>query len=404
MWRGCLGNEYLSLCNLLNFKGKYMHESNKHYSALTIDTSIFEKNGLKLNKGLLAQLHQFRDNPTNLVLSDIVYLELKSHLNRKEKETRSKVESALNDTCDYLNCCMDDIKKIKSLIKFDDDIGAISNLNLEDFLNKCGIEIVKSEEYCEIESLINMYFQHHAPFKESGNKKNEFPDAIALLSLQVWAEVNKKNLLAVSSDNDWIDFSEGKDSIDVIDDLAKAMDILNRQGKVLDSIVCEIQLDLSQNQNSEIFKRIYSAIEDDMIFFEIEAASAYNYYIDDEQVNLIDVNILKESDGDKLKVYIVDINSDEITISIACEVLCNIEATFNFSVWDSIDKEDVSLGGTTKMIETSYKTDVLVHLHGNFLDGLQNMDIDDIEVIDFLGVVDMGEISPFNDEDYFPND
>ena len=84
--------------------------------------------------------------------------------------------------------------------------------------------------------------------------------------------------------------------------------------------------------------------------------------------------------------------------------MCNIEATFNFSVWDSIDKEDVSLGGTTKMIETSYKTDVLVHLHGNFLDGLQNMDIDDIEVIDFLGVVDMGEISPFNDEDYFPND
>ena len=68
-----------------------MDETNKHYSALTIDTSIFKQNGLKLNKGLLAQLHKFKDNPINLILSDIVYRELKSHLDRKEKETKSKI-------------------------------------------------------------------------------------------------------------------------------------------------------------------------------------------------------------------------------------------------------------------------------------------------------------------------
>lgn len=73
----------------------FMTEINKRYSALTIDTSIFIQNGLKLNKGLLAQLHQFKDNPINLILSDIVYRELKSHLDRKEKETKSKIESAL---------------------------------------------------------------------------------------------------------------------------------------------------------------------------------------------------------------------------------------------------------------------------------------------------------------------
>lgn len=113
-----------------------MTKTDKHYSALTIDTSIFENNGLKLNKGLLAQLHQFRDNPINLVLSDIVYLELKSHLNKKEKETKSKIESALNDASDYLNCCIDDMEKIKSLINVDYEVGTISNLILEDFIKK----------------------------------------------------------------------------------------------------------------------------------------------------------------------------------------------------------------------------------------------------------------------------
>ncbi|OFR81392.1 hypothetical protein HMPREF2865_03085 [Neisseria sp. HMSC073G10] len=371
-----------------------MDETNKHYSALTIDTSIFEKNGLKLNKGLLAQLHQFKDNPIKLILSDIVYLELKSHLDRKEKETKSKIESALNDASDYLNCCIDDMEKIKSLIKLNYEAESISKLILEEFIRKCGIELVKGEEYCEMKSLIDMYFQNLAPFKESGNKKNEFPDAIALLSLHTWAQENDKNLLAVSADNDWKKFLQNKSNIKVTDNLAQAMEILNKQNQALDSIICEIQSDFLKNKNSEIFKRISLAIEEDINICVINAQSAYNYNIDDQKANLIDVEVLKEDNGKKLKVYIVDINSEAITISITCEVSCNIEATFNFSTWDPIDKEYVSLGRSTKIIETSYKPDVLVYLRGNILDGLENMYIDDITIDDFF-VVDMGEIFPF---------
>ncbi|WP_455030007.1 PIN domain-containing protein [Neisseria sp.] len=377
-----------------------MDETNKHYSALTIDTSIFKQNGLKLKKGLLAELHQFKDNPIKLILSDIVYRELKSHLDKKEKETKSKIESALNDALAYLNCCIDDMEKIKSLIKLDYEAESISKLILEEFIRKCGIKLVKGEEYCEMKSLIDMYFQNLAPFKESGHKKNEFPDAIALLSLHTWAQKNNKNLLAVSADDDWKNFAHGKDNIEVIDDLAKAMDILNRQTKALDSFIHEIELDLLQSQNSRIFESIYSAVEDSISISEIYAVSPFKYYIDDEQLSLKDIYILTEEDGKRLRIYIIDYGSDKITISIPCEVICEVEAAFNFSVWDSIDKEDVSLGGTRKIVEISYETDVLVNLYGNFLDGLQNMDIDEIEVTHDSVFVDMGEISPFDDEDY----
>ena len=377
-----------------------MDETNRHYSALTIDTSIFKQNGLKLKKGLLAELHQFKDNPIKLILSDIVYRELKSHLDKKEKETKSKIESALNDALAYLNCCIDDMEKIKSLIKLDYEAESISKLILEEFIRKCGIKLVKGEEYCEMKSLIDMYFQNLAPFKESGHKKNEFPDAIALLSLHTWAQKNNKNLLAVSADDDWKNFAHGKDNIEVIDDLAKAMDILNRQTKALDSFIHEIELDLLQSQNSRIFESIYSAVEDSISISEIYAVSPFKYYIDDEQLSLKDIYILTEEDGKRLRIYIIDYGSDKITISIPCEVICEVEAAFNFSVWDSIDKEDVSLGGTRKIVEISYETDVLVNLYGNFLDGLQNMDIDEIEVTHDSVFVDMGEISPFDDEDY----
>ena len=275
------------------------------------------------------------------------------------------------------------------------------NTFLEEFIRKCGIELVKGEEYCEMKSLIDMYFQNLAPFKESGNKKNEFPDAIALLSLQYWVEKNNKNLLAVSMDNDWKNFAQGKDNIEVIDDLAKAMYILNKQtDEALDSIIYEIELDLTKSQNSRIFERMYSAVENSINISEISAVSSFKYYIDDEQLSLKNIYILTEENEKRLKVYIIDYDSDKITISITCEVMCEVEVAFNFSVWDSIDKEDVSLGGTRKIVEISYETDVLVNLYGNFLDGLQNMDIDEIEVTHDSVFVDMGEISPFDDEDY----
>lgn len=241
------------------------------------------------------------------------------------------------------------MEKIKSLIKLNYQAESISKLILEEFIRKCGIELVKGEEYCEMKSLIDMYFQNLAPFKESGNKKNEFPDAIALLSLQYWVEENNKNLLAVSADNDWKNFALGKGNIEVIDDLAKAMDILNKQtDEALDSIIYEIELDLTKSQNSRIFESMYSAIENSINISEISAVSSFKYYIDDEQLSLKNIYILPEENGKRLKVYIIDYDSDKITISITCEVMCEVEVAFNFSVWDSIDKEDVSLGGTKK--------------------------------------------------------
>ena len=75
--------------------------NNKQYSALTIDTSIFNQYGLKLEKGLLAKLVQFKEMPINFVLSDVVYREVMNHLNKKEKEVRDKIKASLTDVSDY---------------------------------------------------------------------------------------------------------------------------------------------------------------------------------------------------------------------------------------------------------------------------------------------------------------
>ena len=168
----------------------------------------------------------------------------------------------------------------------------------------------------------------------------------------------------------------------------------------LKGIVEEIKQDLSNNPNSKILESIREVISDKLVVSEINADAAYYYEIDDEWVELNEISILTENS--ELRVHIVDKGSDTITVNIACEVCCRVGATFDFSIWDSVDKEYIRLGSSQEIVEQVYETNVLVSLSGNFLNGLSDMEIDDIEVDNTLGSVEMGEIQPFeNDESYY---
>lgn len=49
-------------------------------TALTLDTSIFERAGLAMEAGLLAQIEQFRGSEIRLVVASVVANEVRRHL------------------------------------------------------------------------------------------------------------------------------------------------------------------------------------------------------------------------------------------------------------------------------------------------------------------------------------
>jgi hypothetical protein len=55
-----------------------------------------------------------------------------------------------------------------------------------------------------MDTVVDMYFKLKAPFEEK--KRAEFPDAIALVSLERWAELNKLKILVVSYDSGWEEY------------------------------------------------------------------------------------------------------------------------------------------------------------------------------------------------------
>lgn len=92
-----------------------MDDVEEKYGAILVDTSIFDGHALKLEKGLLGKLAQFKKSPIEYLLPDVIKSEVKSHLESKIKVSRSALEKALNDAGDHLffeGSELNDAKKI----------------------------------------------------------------------------------------------------------------------------------------------------------------------------------------------------------------------------------------------------------------------------------------------------
>ena len=363
------------------------------YAAFTVDTCIFDTNGLLLDRGLLRQLHQFQESPIDLLMCDIVHSELENHLKQKALDAKTKVSTALKAANPHLGIDDTSLAKAQELLSSQLD-HEIAKKRLLEFVSSCGAKIVKASDHIGVEELTDLYFSVKPPFEQTGDKKSEFPDAIALLTLEAWAIKNNKKILAVSSDRGWKAFAEQSQWIDASDDLAKSIAVF--QSKNAPSLIAqELKKDLISNPHSEFLTAMSKAISDslDGIDIEIEAHSAYYYEPDDVHAIYESHNILHDTTG-KPRINLVGSEDESVVVNITCEVKCTVNASFDLQAWDSIDKEYLSLGSVNSEVLKIYQTDVLLTLAGDLSKGLGEMQIDDIEVTDIINHADFGEIEP----------
>ena len=95
-----------------------------------------------------------------------------------------------------------------------------------------------------------------------------------------------------------------------------------------------------------------------------------------------------------VSINVVSIEDDVIVLQVRAKVICEVTASFYFSVRDSIDKDYVNLGETNCSTEISYRTDILIHLTGDFSQSFNELSVSEIEVLETPKHVDFGQIEP----------
>ncbi|MET0009059.1 MAG: PIN domain-containing protein [Candidatus Thiodiazotropha sp. 6PLUC9] len=371
-----------------------MLEIDLDYGAITIDTSVFDNNGIALEKGLLKQLDQFKSSPVKVIISEIVDNEVLIHLTEKVKDARAKIKQALR-LAQYQICITEDnIDQAQKLINGVGNDIDVARSRIDTFYDNTGSEIVKCTGAVEVTELIDRYFNFKAPFEKSADKKYEFPDALALLAIEKYAESHNISILAVSLDKGWADFAKSSSRIAVMDNLSDAISHfqpINSAQSTIESIKFDYISGKSNHVLDAIAHEIENSLEDLDIF--IEATSSFNYEEDDVYAEYKSHEIYSDNTGNP-EINLIRVEPELIIIQLTANVTCEIHASFDYAVWDSVDKEYLGMGSSGYSIEEKYPTEVLISLSGDYSEGLQSVSVENVEVIDTPSHIDFGEVEP----------
>jgi len=361
------------------------------YDAILVDTSIFDRNALKLESGLLSKLNQFKKSHIKFIFPDVIKSEVQNHLEKKIKVSRNALEKSINDAGDHLFFDGSALNNAKKLLIDSEEVENLAISRLSSFIENTGALIIESSKYVSVEKLLEQYFSNKAPFAETGKKKNEFPDAIILLAVEKWAEENNFSVLAIADDKDWKNYCDSSDNINYQNDFAEGLATFNKTN-IPYTFIPNLE---SAMQNNQLNKFIHS--------IEIQLESVLEGLTPYQEA---DSSFLVEGDGiyisfkklllpdNKFRMVEVDIDEGWIVLEVLASITIEAEGDFSFSIRDSIDKDYVSLGSNSVTVEVEFKSEILITIVGDLEGDINELDIESVEVIDPIETIYFGTIDP----------
>jgi hypothetical protein len=365
-----------------------------NYDAITIDTQTVETNGFDFDGGLLAQLKQFVNGPVTVVISQIVASEILRHLREKTQAAKDAVESAHRKALLYG-------LKPQGETAFPDapDVPSLAKKRLFKYFQEMGASVISSDDV-PMSDLVKLYVQASPPFASSGKKKNEFPDAIALLALEHWAKTNNKKILAVSNDKDWQSFAEKSERIEVTAELSDALEKLQQDADKAAAIVQTLLAAMYVGNETHLIEQFDERLRDEVSSADVYAEANSAYAFEGEEVDLALQRYEFVCDDGEFQARIVQVGPEIIVARVDVHLVVHAEATFSLAVYDSIDKDYVGMGTTTvSSEEEEYDAEVLITFEGDF--ETNEIAVTKVELIEGLKTIDFGYIEPdFGEPDY----
>lgn len=294
------------------------HFNQTKMDTIFIDTSIFEANNFLESKRIQEIYKLAERGDIKVVIPKLTYDEIINRISKNIEEANQKFKKYREDTRVLRN--------VPSLSKkfepFESDkVKEEFIKNLDERFSKSNFEIIDYPTL-NIEDIFKSYFGKKFPFG-SGGKKNEFPDAFALKSVEIWAESKGIKVLAFSKDNDMLNYKSKH--LEIIEDFEL---YLSNKIKEIEGIKHKKRLDQidhiikfqSQEITEDIKNWVESQLDDDTKYFD------YSNYYEIHDISIIEINA--EIDD----YSITNVSEDHISVEL--------KVSINYKVEIIIDDED----------------------------------------------------------------
>lgn len=357
--------------------------------AISLDTSIFDAQQRSLEYGLLKRLHQFAGSPVQVVMTDVVIQEIEVHLRKDASEAQASVKNAFKQVGQAWQTSVTQRDSAKILLFGTDSAETIAKKRVDAFIAATGAVIAKAKDHVEVGDLVDRYFAPLPPFANKETKKHEFPDALALLTLESWATEKDTHILVVTRDGDWKTYCAGSARLVAIDDLAEALGCFQRQAAIHKCL--QLSQQLLANDPVGIRNAVEAAISNQSwkIEFIPEADSQFNFDVDDVEAEFQLVDFQHITDGRVFEP--IEYGDDYLVVQLIVYVSVDITGYFSFEKFDSVDRDYMSMGSGSATQTEDVEIEVLVTFGGQIPN---QAEINEIEVLAKREHISFGEIEP----------
>lgn len=353
------------------------------YDAVTLDTNIFNQKHLNLERGILAQFGQFAEGSAKFVLSEIVLREVFRHLKSEADFAKQQLETAIRQSKLARLFNETTLASLGTLVSGAVDASDAAHRSLMRWTARSGCEIVQASG-ANIERLITMYFAQEAPFEES--KKHEFPDAIALITLEDWAKTNGKKLLAITRDKGWISFCEKSEWIDAEPDVSSALQRFQAHTESARKLVASLLSSIAAGERNDVKNELEQRLAREIAEIEPEIEACSEYYWSENYFDTRLRHVSLQEANDSLKI--IQTQKDGVVAQIAVEITARVSVEFNYFAHA---QHAHKIGESTESVDKEFRARVLVSIKG---DSAEDCRLTDLELDEAPIEVDLGEIGP----------
>lgn len=367
------------------------HIAKNQFLGITVDTSIIDKFGCNLNHKVLKALDQFQHGKTKVFISEIVENEVKTHIARDAENTRKSANKSLQDHAKRWQVEVDR-EKIAQELSLNSDPKETAKQQFDQFLSSIKGEVVPASA-SSTDDLIKRYFDNQPPFEENAKKKNEFPDALALLSLESAAKTSEGLILCVSSDQGWKKFCDSSDFLVCIDDLKLALSYFNDGSgkKTADHIMALWQEGNAKELEAMIEREFEHQLES--LYFLADGSAPVDFEGNSEGAALESFSIIEGNDP-----VVIETTEDQVVFTITLDATVRFFASFDFYATDSFDRDEIHLSSQTYDTEQNIAAGLVISVLKETNDDPES-EVLDVKVYIDISEVNFGYIEPFPNED-----
>ncbi|MBE7649181.1 PIN domain-containing protein [Tenacibaculum finnmarkense] len=319
-------------------------EIKTHY--IFIDTSIFIKENFFAGNKLKAFLKHEKESEIELLTTDITKKECISNLIKFSINSNAVLKKTLKELSNKAKTLknvesLDEIFNLHNSFEFEKEkeelVNRFNKLKSNHFKN---VEIDPSKTL----KIIDDYFDFNAPFKD-GKKKNEFPDAIVLNSLETWCKENGEKIYVVADDEDLNSFES--EYLIPIKEYDKLLDQISFTFGD-ENITLKID-EIIENKETEIISSVEEVFYGELPSSGFDDSHGYEY----------DINGVEKFEGFIDSHSILSIFDNTATVELTVSVDYTVDVSYEDTSIGWYDKEDDRWYGT-EMVQQSVSNDTVL--------------------------------------------